>query len=180
MACYVYSSAGTKLGQEISREEVVYLLDQLTVAEPKELPKEAAIVKSSSRSSPKPARTKPATQPPPVATPTPTHPKSRAAAAAAAATTPPAVHTPSSASKEVDMRMNDKNSRTAKMVLSTVMKHKNAWPFNQPVDPVALGIPDYFDVIQNPMDLSTIKTRLDKGRYVAPLLHIFCCSITQR
>jgi len=63
------------------------------------------------------------------------------------------------------MRMNDKNSRAAKLLLSTLMKHKNAWPFNQPVDPVALGIPDYFDVIQNPMDLSTIKTKLDKGSY---------------
>ena len=31
------------------------------------------------------------------------------------------------------------------------------WPFAIPVDPVALNIPDYFDVIKQPMDLGTIR-----------------------
>ncbi|KAK6291077.1 hypothetical protein J4Q44_G00385190 [Coregonus suidteri] len=30
-------------------------------------------------------------------------------------------------------------------------------PFRQPVDPQLLGIPDYFDIVKNPIDLSTIK-----------------------
>ena len=30
----------------------------------------------------------------------------------------------------------------------------------QPVDPVKLGIPDYFDVVKRPMDLGTIRKRL--------------------
>lgn len=41
-------------------------------------------------------------------------------------------------------------------------------PFRQPVDPQALGIPDYFDIIKKPMDLSTIKRKLDTGQYVDP------------
>ena len=36
-------------------------------------------------------------------------------------------------------------------------------PFRQPVDPTALQIPDYFDIIKNPMELSTIKKKLDTG-----------------
>lgn len=28
--------------------------------------------------------------------------------------------------------------------------------FKDPVDPVALGIPDYFKIIKNPMDLTTL------------------------
>ena len=42
-----------------------------------------------------------------------------------------------------------------------VHKHKFAWPFHKPVDPVALGLPDYFDVIKEPMDMSKIKQKLD-------------------
>jgi len=43
-----------------------------------------------------------------------------------------------------------------------------AWPFMEPVDPVKLGIPDYFTVVKNPMDLSTIKKKLDAGAYGSP------------
>ena len=35
--------------------------------------------------------------------------------------------------------------------------------FREPVDPEKEKIPDYFDVIKNPMDLGTIKTRLSEG-----------------
>lgn len=37
--------------------------------------------------------------------------------------------------------------------------------FYKPVDPVALNIPQYFDVIKEPMDLSTMKKKLDMGEY---------------
>lgn len=41
-------------------------------------------------------------------------------------------------------------------------------PFRQPVDPQNLGIPDYFDIIKKPMDLSTVKRKLDTGQYQDP------------
>ena len=44
-----------------------------------------------------------------------------------------------------------------------LMNHKWAGPFLHPVDPVALHIPDYFDIIKNPMDLGTIYSRLLSG-----------------
>ena len=44
------------------------------------------------------------------------------------------------------------------------MKHKIAkLLFNQPVDPEALGIPNYLDVVKQPMDLGTIYNRLSAG-----------------
>lgn len=53
--------------------------------------------------------------------------------------------------------------RTALMVVRKIMKMEAAEPFNIPVDPVALGIPDYFDIVKRPMDLGTICKNLEKG-----------------
>lgn len=39
------------------------------------------------------------------------------------------------------------------------------FPFLQPVDPVALNIPHYLDVVKEPMDLSTIQTKLANNQY---------------
>lgn len=41
-------------------------------------------------------------------------------------------------------------------------------PFRQPVDPAILGIPDYFEIVKRPMDLSTIRKNLDSGKYSDP------------
>ena len=49
-------------------------------------------------------------------------------------------------------------------IYPAVHKHKFAWPFHKPVDPVALGLPDYFDVIKEPMDMSKIKQKLEQQK----------------
>ena len=43
-----------------------------------------------------------------------------------------------------------------------------AVPFRTPVDPNALGIPDYFEIIKKPMDMSQIRRKLDLGQYSNP------------
>mmetsp|Transcript_30761 Transcript_30761/g.77176 ORF Transcript_30761/g.77176 Transcript_30761/m.77176 type:complete len:889 (-) Transcript_30761:27-2693(-) len=52
-----------------------------------------------------------------------------------------------------------------KKVHRQLMEHKFSWPFNQPVDPIALNIPDYFTVIKFPMDLGTIMKKLEDDLY---------------
>ncbi len=52
-------------------------------------------------------------------------------------------------------------------VLRSLKRHKDATPFLQPVDPVALAIPDYFDVIKHPMDFSTIQQKLNQHSYLS-------------
>ena len=37
--------------------------------------------------------------------------------------------------------------------------------FAEPVDPVRDEAPGYFDLVKNPMDLRTIREKLDKGEY---------------
>ncbi|CAB9509249.1 CREB-binding protein [Seminavis robusta] len=39
------------------------------------------------------------------------------------------------------------------------------WVFRDPVDPVALGLPDYFDVVKTPMHLELVKTKLEDQAY---------------
>lgn len=52
--------------------------------------------------------------------------------------------------------------------LKNIMSNKH-WAVNQyfmhPVDPVALNIPQYFQVIKKPMDLGTVRQKLDGGHY---------------
>lgn len=61
--------------------------------------------------------------------------------------------------------MTTEEKAICKKVVTHVMRHQHAWPFNQPVDPVALQIPDYFDVIKKPMDFRTISSKLRRNEY---------------
>jgi hypothetical protein len=50
-------------------------------------------------------------------------------------------------------------------LLKSMWKHQHAWPFHTPVDTVKLGLPDYFEIIKKPMDMGTIKRRLENNYY---------------
>jgi len=50
-------------------------------------------------------------------------------------------------------------------VLKVLQSHQHGWVFNSPVDPVELGLPDYFEVIKTPMDLGTIRKKLENNCY---------------
>ncbi|XP_007442704.1 bromodomain-containing protein 2 isoform X1 [Python bivittatus] len=52
-----------------------------------------------------------------------------------------------------------------KVVMKALWKHQFAWPFRQPVDAVKLGLPDYHKIIKQPMDMGTIKRRLENSYY---------------
>eukprot|EP00158_Paraphelidium_tribonemae_P006580 Partr_v1_DN27887_c0_g1_i7_m22699 putative bromodomain containing len=61
--------------------------------------------------------------------------------------------------------------------IRSLKKHAEAGPFLRPVDPVALGIPDYFNVVKNPMDFGTAEKRipeyLDIKEFVADVGLVF-------
>ncbi|KKK20656.1 histone acetyltransferase GCN5 [Aspergillus rambellii] len=50
--------------------------------------------------------------------------------------------------------------------LNQIQNHKQAWPFLHPVDKDE--VPDYYNVITSPMDLSTIEEKLERDDYAAP------------
>ncbi|XP_066509569.1 bromodomain-containing protein 3-like isoform X5 [Hoplias malabaricus] len=51
------------------------------------------------------------------------------------------------------------------VVVKTLWRHQFAWPFYTPVDAIKLNLPDYHKVIKNPMDMGTIKKRLENNYY---------------
>lgn len=48
-------------------------------------------------------------------------------------------------------------------ILRQITQLKWAWPFMQPVDVEGLGLHDYYEVIDRPMDFSTIKNQMEDG-----------------
>ncbi|KQK00211.1 transcription factor GTE10 isoform X2 [Brachypodium distachyon] len=53
-------------------------------------------------------------------------------------------------------------------ILKKLMTQKYSHIFNVPVDVEKLNIPDYNDIVKHPMDLGTIKKKLDSGSYTSP------------
>lgn len=50
-------------------------------------------------------------------------------------------------------------------IIIALKKNKNSWPFLEPVDPIAMGIPHYKDIVTRPMDLKTVAANLADDRY---------------
>eukprot|EP00826_Nyctotherus_ovalis_P060548 TRINITY_DN850_c0_g2_i14.p1 TRINITY_DN850_c0_g2~~TRINITY_DN850_c0_g2_i14.p1 ORF type:complete len:274 (-),score=75.18 TRINITY_DN850_c0_g2_i14:141-962(-) len=61
--------------------------------------------------------------------------------------------------------LQDHWDKAAKKIIAHLWKMSGANHFQQPVDVVALNIPDYHDVIKHPMDLGTIKNKLATCQY---------------
>ena len=55
--------------------------------------------------------------------------------------------------------------KVAKKILNFLWKLKGGSLFHIPVDPVKLNIEDYFDIVKNPMDFGTVKSKLNKNVY---------------
>ncbi|ORY81703.1 hypothetical protein LY90DRAFT_697679 [Neocallimastix californiae] len=68
-------------------------------------------------------------------------------------------------SKNINKHMPRSESSVCSHIIKSLQNHPNAPPFLKPVDPVALNIPDYFNVIKYPMDFSTISKKLKHGKY---------------
>ena len=55
------------------------------------------------------------------------------------------------------------------ILIRRLWQSKHAAPFLQPVDPMALNILDYYNYVQRPMDLRTIKNRIAAMHYKTPI-----------
>lgn len=61
--------------------------------------------------------------------------------------------------------MSFEDAFVCKESLSAIKSRAQAAWFAEPVDPIALQIPQYFDIVKHPMDLGTIAVKLARGDY---------------
>ncbi|KAL1816731.1 hypothetical protein DCAR_0521113 [Daucus carota subsp. sativus] len=52
-------------------------------------------------------------------------------------------------------------------LLKAIYDHPDAWPFKEPVD--SRDVPDYYDIIKDPMDLKTMSKRVESEQYYMTL-----------
>ena len=52
-----------------------------------------------------------------------------------------------------------------KELLGKLLKNKRVWPFENPVDAKTLKLGDYKKIVKKPMDLGTVGTKLEEGKY---------------
>jgi hypothetical protein len=64
-----------------------------------------------------------------------------------------------------DFHIDSEPYKACQGVLEWLSRQSKAMPFMEPVDPVALGIPTYPDVVKHPMDISTMTEKLENGGY---------------
>ncbi|CAM9209877.1 unnamed protein product [Ascophyllum nodosum] len=50
-------------------------------------------------------------------------------------------------------------------LVNTFLNRPDTLAFRSPVDPKAMNIPDYFQIVKKPMDLGTVKAKLEDGKY---------------
>lgn len=62
-------------------------------------------------------------------------------------------------------KMNLFQIEKCKTILREITEHPLSKIFCSPVDPIEEGIPNYFNVIKTPMDLSTISKNIDDNKY---------------
>ncbi|TYH30043.1 hypothetical protein ES288_A01G062400v1 [Gossypium darwinii] len=65
-------------------------------------------------------------------------------------------------------KLSSRMFKSCSNLLGKLMKHKFGWVFNKPVDVKGLGLHDYYSIVKHPMDLGTVKTRLNKNWYKSP------------
>lgn len=60
----------------------------------------------------------------------------------------------------------DSWDKAAKRIINQLWRCNAASIFHKPVDPDRLGIPDYFEIVKEPLDMGTIKQRLNHNYYM--------------
>lgn len=66
-----------------------------------------------------------------------------------------------------DGTLNQKLTGFMRSILKALHDHPDAWPFKEPVD--IRDVPDYYDIIRDPMDLKTMSRRVESEQYYVTL-----------
>lgn len=64
-----------------------------------------------------------------------------------------------------DTPIYDHWEKAAKRIINNLWKQEGAWLFHYPVDVKAWKIEDYYTIVKDPMDFTTIKSKLSNNEY---------------
>jgi Bromodomain len=67
--------------------------------------------------------------------------------------------------EQCDYGENSEALQACRKIIDFLKNHKQSGIFMEPVDPVALNLPTYFEVITRPMDITTLSDNLENGLY---------------
>ncbi|KAJ8608586.1 hypothetical protein CTAYLR_005977 [Chrysophaeum taylorii] len=67
--------------------------------------------------------------------------------------------------KKAGPKKNEADANVCRRLLTKLGARPEAYHFNEPVDAVALNIPEYHKIIKKPMDFGTVREKLDAGAY---------------
>lgn len=70
---------------------------------------------------------------------------------------------------EWDRQVEEMLKEVKMMINRKLWSKKEISAFKEPVDPIRLNIPDYHNYIKHPMDVGTVRKKLDQGVYKSPL-----------
>ncbi|XP_071965223.1 uncharacterized protein [Antedon mediterranea] len=65
--------------------------------------------------------------------------------------------------KAFDKNLTHRDMDQLRKIVRQLQSHKMAWPFLEPVNKE--DVPDYYEIIKEPMDLTTVETKLKKKKY---------------
>ena len=77
------------------------------------------------------------------------------------------------------MPLSDYYKNWCDRILTSLVKWKITMPFRNPVDPIRDGAENYYEIIKNPMDFSTMRKKLTSNQYMDTKefiddLHLIC------
>jgi hypothetical protein len=64
--------------------------------------------------------------------------------------------------------LSDRDKKQLHDILDNLLASTHAADFAYPVDIEGLGLKDYLEIIKTPMDISTVRTMIEEGRYSDP------------
>lgn len=70
---------------------------------------------------------------------------------------------------EAERQLQDIMRDVRQLITRRLWGKKECLPFKEPVDPVKLNIPDYHNYVKYPMDVGTVRKKLEQGQYRTPL-----------
>ena len=72
---------------------------------------------------------------------------------------------PISSTSSKNLKPINEGTKKCLNLLQRLKKHTSVGPFLLPVDVDGLGLYDYYDIVQEPMDISTVEKKLKNGEY---------------